>query len=236
MPGAGLGVEVVVEGAQQADPDEGRERRVRRGVQWRRGRTPGPRPTITIRSPPIVGRALLDEVAVGALLADLLAEPDVAQQPDVGRHEDDDEREGEEQALDELDVTAVPHAARLRARGRVARAARGPIPRDPLTRTRRRPGGAAGATSSAALASVDPQDPVGGQRRPRRPRRRARPRPAPTTTSSPTTSPRPRRPRDGRPRTPRRARASRRGPRPGAAPAAWPAGRGRRAPSAGEAL
>ena len=42
-------------------------------------------------------RALLDVVALGALLADPLAEAERVEQPDVGRHQDDHQGEREEQ-------------------------------------------------------------------------------------------------------------------------------------------
>ena len=85
-----------------------------------------PRTTTTMSSPPIVGRALLDEVALGSLLPDPLAEPDRLQQADVGRHQDHDQRERQQQALDQLDghrarltelePEAVDHAGRARCR------------------------------------------------------------------------------------------------------------------------
>ena len=43
-------------------------------------------------------------VALRALLADLLRETEVAQQPDVRRHEDDHEGECEQQTLDQLEA------------------------------------------------------------------------------------------------------------------------------------
>ena len=48
-------------------------------------------------------RAFLDVVALRALDPDALAEPEHAEQADVRVHEDDDDREREEQALDQLD-------------------------------------------------------------------------------------------------------------------------------------
>ena len=47
---------------------------------------------------------MLDLVAVRTLDPDLLREAGRAQQADVRRHQDHDDREGEEQALDQLDL------------------------------------------------------------------------------------------------------------------------------------
>ena len=89
-----------------------------------------PRTTATIEQAAHRRRALLDVVALRALLADLLAEAERMEQPDVRRHEDDDEREGEQQALDQLDGhrggAAPPSSARsaVRRRARARRRAR----------------------------------------------------------------------------------------------------------------
>ena len=73
-------------------------------------------------------RAFLDVVGLRALLADPLAEAERLEQPDVRRHEDDDQRERQQQALDELDghrarfpelePQGVDQAGRARCRAR----------------------------------------------------------------------------------------------------------------------
>ena len=49
-------------------------------------------------------RAFLDVVALGAFLADPLAEPERVEEADIRRHQDDHQGEGEEDALDQLGV------------------------------------------------------------------------------------------------------------------------------------
>ena len=97
------GVEVVVEGAEQPDhrpaPRSGRRSR-RPGSARGRSRSRGRRHD---QEAAHRRRAFLRVVALRALFADPLAEPDRAEQPDVRRHQDDDEGEREQQPLDQLD-------------------------------------------------------------------------------------------------------------------------------------
>ena len=122
-PLAGLGVQVVVERAEQADPGQRRQRRERRRVRLAQEEVDAEHDDDD-EQPAHRRRALLDEVALGPLLADALAEPERLQQPDVRRHQDHDEREREQQALDQLDGAVIrrPRRARAGARRRAGRA------------------------------------------------------------------------------------------------------------------
>src|SRR5262249_8929632 len=75
-------------------------------------------------------RAGLHEVGLGAFNADPLAHPDELQEPDVGRHEDHDDREREEEALDELDPHRPPRGS---GTGRASTTWPSSIPRDAFT-------------------------------------------------------------------------------------------------------
>ena len=113
--------------------------------------------TMITSRPPIVGVPHLTMWLCGPFLADLLAEPDVAQEPHVGRHQDHDEREREQQALDQL--AAVTRAG--------APARRAPRPGASTTRS--------SSTPRDALTSTDVAGPDASRRderdrRPRRPR------------------------------------------------------------------
>ena len=174
-------------------------------------------------------RALLDDVALRPLLADLLAEADEAQEPDVGRHEDDDEGEGEEQALDEVDdrrpsrrrpSVARPSTSRSRpdpARGLDEDDVARPKPRPEdverrrrvvgarRRRSRREPGSRRGVGRSARAR---PDRRRSSRRRarppPRRPRGGRRSGPSPSSSISPRTATRrPGRRREQRPARPR---------------------------------
>ena len=106
-PLPGPRVEVVVEGAERTDAGQRRQRRERRGVGLLQEEVDA-EDDHDDEQAAHRRRALLDEVALGPFLADPLAEPDRLQQPDVGRHQDHDQREGEQQALDELDGQSPP--------------------------------------------------------------------------------------------------------------------------------
>ena len=174
-------------------------------------------------------RPPLDHVALRAVLADLLAEADVAQQPDVRRHQDHDEGEREQQALDELegharDPATASESGPPSASTSPSTTCSSSIPRDALTRTtspgvkhvgqRPRPLSPRPATVTIALSAPGPRR--GRHRRSRPPAHRARRRRrrAGRACGRP-----PRRPRDDPHRGRRRARASRPGRR------AWRPGR-----------
>ena len=109
--------------------------------------------TRMIRIPPPVGHALLDLVAGRPLLADVLAEPEVAQQPDERRHEDDHDDEDEQEALDQLD-RPDPHGSRSSAQGGdepVELDPAGGLDEDDVARPR----AAAGARRGRPRASLD---------------------------------------------------------------------------------
>ena len=101
-PLAGSRVEVVVGGAQQAHERERRER----GDDAALGRPAQDQEDDDHDDDHEQAahrrRAPLDHVALRALLADLLAEAGVSQEAHVGRHQDHDEGEREQQALDQL--------------------------------------------------------------------------------------------------------------------------------------
>ena len=174
-------------------------------------------------------RAFLDVVGLRALLADALAEAERLEQPDVRRHEDDDEGEGQEQALDELDGHRSRGLAELEPQG-----VDEPVEPDPARRLDQDGVAVAQARAEARRA------------RPRRRRRDGSGRRPGPASSAPSAMPRgvrpdddeqldvrprrPRRPPRGPPRGRRRARASRRARRRGGR-AARPAGRARRPPT-----
>ena len=130
-----LRVQVVVERAERSDARE----RPERGVDAALGR-PAQEQVEDDHDDDQQGAAhrrgaVLDLVAVRPLDPDLLREPGRAQQADVRRHQDHDDREGEEQALDQLDLhragVSGPPSAATRSSTRRSRA----TPRDALTRT-----------------------------------------------------------------------------------------------------
>ncbi len=96
------------------------------------------------------GRAFLDEVTLGTLLADALAEPDRLQEADVRRHQDHDQGECEQEALDQLHghPGTSPWLSRRPSTTRSS-----PIPRDALTRTTSPSRSRGSSVSSAASAS-----------------------------------------------------------------------------------
>ena len=88
-----------------------------------------------------------------------------------GRHQDDDQGEGEQEALDELDLGEVVRhrvALRPRSRRRSSTSRSRPIPRDALTRTTSPSRSRATSASRAASTSRDADDPrrveAGGDR------------------------------------------------------------------------
>ena len=176
-------------------------------------------------------RAFLHVVALRAVLADPLAEPERVQDADVRRHQDDHQGEREEQALDQLDLGELARHRAAPVAELAPEAVDDRIEPDPARRLDqddvavaqpRRQGGERGVgvarrggwpSRSRPAASAPSAIPAA---------------PAPTTISQ-STRPRrpPHRPRDDPRRWRRRARASRRGPRR-ADLAARRAGRARR--------
>src|SRR5215210_5945855 len=176
---AGLCIQVVVERAQDPDEAERRERSDDAALGDAQDDDHDDEKPAHRRRP------LLDEVRLRAFLANPLAHADEPEQPDVGRHQDHDEREGQEQALDELErhrpsVPAAPSSSARRST-RTSSA----IPRDALTRTTSPPRSRARSASRASSRSATSMT-----RAPSSPALRApsaipeAPRPITTTTSA----------------------------------------------------
>ena len=156
------------------------------------------------------GRALLDVVGLRPLDADALAHAQAAQQADEGRHQDDDDGEGEQDALDDrFAVHAVGSGGACRQHElvdeQVERGAARGLDEDGVAvlQQRQQGGQGLGPVGDPLDAVAEPGRPPGRPRRcrPRRRRRRRGGRPRRP----------PRRPRDGaRPGLRRPARASRR--------------------------
>ena len=161
-------------------------------------------------------RAFLHVVALGAFLADPLAEAERVQDADVRRHQDDHQGEREEQALDELDLGEIAGhraAPSPSSRRRPSTTASSATPRDALTRTTSPSRSRGGKAASAASASRTRW--IADAGRPAASAPSAMPGRARADDHQPVHGPGrpPRRPRDGPRRSRRRARASRRAPR-----------------------